>query len=146
MTFLHHFSPLGSPTHKQLVFSLFIADNSDQATLFVYVSPNQWLKTGIEYDAGALWNGAVVCNPYSDWSLSRRREDDSARFKVQVAPNELKVFLGDDMIREVKWFGPPEVHAQRNQKIFVGIMACSPKEGGADVSWANFEMIEGLPK
>lgn len=87
-----------------------------------------------------------MCNPYSDWSLSRRREDDSARFKVQVAPNELKVFLGDDMIREVKWFGPPEVHAQRNQKIFVGIMACSPKEGGADVSWANFEMIEGLPK
>lgn len=112
----------------------------------MYVSPTQWVKTGIEYDAGALWNGAVVCNPYSDWSLARRRASDSARFRVQCAPNELKVFLGADMIREVKWFGPPEVHAQRAQKVFVGVMACSPNEGGADVSWANFEMIEGLSK
>lgn len=110
------------------------------------MSPTQWLKAGVEFDAGSLWNGAVVCNPYSDWSLARRHAADPRRFRVQYSPNLLQVFLGDDMIRQVKWFGPPEVHAQKGDKVFVGIMACSPGKGGADVSWANFTITEGVPK
>jgi regulation of enolase protein 1 (concanavalin A-like superfamily) len=40
---------------------------SDQACLFFYLSPHQWIKAGVEFDMGKLWDGAVVCNPYSDW-------------------------------------------------------------------------------
>ena len=40
---------------------------SDQACLFVYISQHVWIKAGVEFDMGNLWDGAVVCNPYSDW-------------------------------------------------------------------------------
>jgi regulation of enolase protein 1 (concanavalin A-like superfamily) len=42
-------------------------NHSDQACLFFYLAPHIWIKAGVEYDMGKLWDGAVVCNPYSDW-------------------------------------------------------------------------------
>ncbi|WOO82983.1 Regulation of enolase protein 1 [Vanrija pseudolonga] len=121
----------------------------DQAAIFLWISPTQWIKAGIEYDNGALWNGAVVCNPYSDWSISKRRLYDSPRFTIVCLPNELKVFHGDDMIREVKWFGPTSSNDAKGSeggptKAFVGVMACSPKEGGAAVSFKDFTVKEGF--
>lgn len=64
-------------------------------------------------------------------------------------PNELKVFHGDDMIREVKWFGPTSNNDAKGSeggptKAFVGVMACSPKEGGAAVSFKEFTVKEGF--
>jgi regulation of enolase protein 1 (concanavalin A-like superfamily) len=59
------------------------------------------------------------------------------------------VYLGDDMIREVKWFGPTQSNdadtgAQGQDKVFVGVMACSPKDGGADVTWRDFTLKQGV--
>jgi regulation of enolase protein 1 (concanavalin A-like superfamily) len=59
------------------------------------------------------------------------------------------VFLGDDMIREVKWFGPTkdakaDDGAEGQDKVFVGVMACSPKDGGAEVSWRDFTLKRGV--
>ncbi|KLT41912.1 hypothetical protein CC85DRAFT_302790 [Cutaneotrichosporon oleaginosum] len=121
----------------------------DQATLFLYISPTQWVKAGIEFDADALWNGAVVCNPYSDWSIAKRRPEDSARYTIAYTHNEVKVYLGNDMIREVKWFGATRSNDATfgealPGKVFVGIMACSPKDGGAEVSWKNFTFRQGV--
>lgn len=82
-------------------------------------------------------------------SIAKRREDDSARYTIACTPNELKVYLGDDMIREVKWFGPTkkndaETDAKGQDKVFVGIMACSPQDGGADVTWRDFTLKMGV--
>jgi len=38
--------------------------DSDQACLFFYVSRHCWIKFGVEYTAGQLWDAAVVSNPY----------------------------------------------------------------------------------
>lgn len=59
------------------------------------------------------------------------------------------MYLGDDMIREVKWFGPTTKtqandHAEGQDDVFVGIMACSPKDGGAEVTWKDFTLKKGV--
>ncbi|KZP32742.1 hypothetical protein FIBSPDRAFT_847997 [Athelia psychrophila] len=39
----------------------------DHATAFLRLSSHTWVKAGVEYDLGKLWNSVVVTNPYSDW-------------------------------------------------------------------------------
>ncbi len=82
-------------------------------------------------------------------SIAKRRADDSARYTIAYTRNEVKVYLGDDMIREVKWFGPTQSNdadtgAEGQDKVFVGVMACSPKDGGADVTWRDFTLKQGV--
>jgi hypothetical protein len=57
------------------------------------------------------------------------------------------------MVREVKFFGHAGTGTGSGTgagadnapgKVFVGIMGCSPKEGGAEVVWERFEMREGV--
>ncbi|KZP20615.1 hypothetical protein FIBSPDRAFT_861359 [Athelia psychrophila] len=43
------------------------ATASDHATVFLRLSSHTWVKAGVEYDVGKLWNSVVVTNPYSDW-------------------------------------------------------------------------------
>jgi hypothetical protein len=38
--------------------------DSDQACLFFHISRHCWIKFGVEYTAGQLWDAAVVSNPY----------------------------------------------------------------------------------
>lgn len=109
-----------------------------------------------------------MANPYSDWcvnntthtpylassdphlrSLHPRGRNDSNLFTIAYKPGELHVYLGDDMIREVKWFGLAKDDQAVESKpvsdeVFVGIMACSPKEGGAAVRFNGFQMREGV--
>lgn len=49
------------------------------------------------------------------------------------------MFHNQVMIREVHAFGP----GQEKAKVFVGVMACSPKGDRAEVSWRNLAWKEG---
>ncbi|RSH94292.1 Translation initiation factor 1A [Saitozyma podzolica] len=127
--------------------------SDDQATIFLYVSPTQWVKAGVEFDNGKMWDGSVVTNPYSDWAIARHTSQSSKRFTIAYNHPELKIFQGDDMVREVKFFGHAGTGTGSGTgagadnapgKVFVGIMGCSPKEGGAEVVWERFEMREGV--
>ena len=42
-------------------------DPSDQACLFLQLSPTTWVKAGLEFDNDELYAGGVVTYPYSDW-------------------------------------------------------------------------------
>jgi len=80
-------------------------------------------------------------------SLFPRSPTDSARFTIVVKKNAADVYFGDDMIREVKWFGPTR-HGNADESecpkdVFVGIMACSPLKGGANVTFREFTEKEG---
>ncbi|GMK58615.1 hypothetical protein CspeluHIS016_0600570 [Cutaneotrichosporon spelunceum] len=135
------------PVGEGLEVSVELSISTRRRTLFLYVSPTRWVKAGIEFDDGALWNGAVVTNPYSDWSKSRRGPADSARYTISYGGNVVQIYLGDEMIRQVMWFGPTrdgdaDVDAEVD-RVFVGVMACSPQEGGAEVSWRNFTLKTG---
>lgn len=57
------------------------------------------------------------------------------------------MYLGEDMIREVKWFGPTaddDAGSAAKDKVFVGIMACCPNAGGATVEWSDFTIRDGV--
>ena len=107
-------------------------DTSDQATLFLELGENTWLKTGLEYD-GQLLSGAVVTFPYSDWSV-HPHPGGFQKYTVNLKNRELRVYEGDVMIREVNVFGDDQKKAR------VGIMGCSPLGKGAAGTYRNFTL------
>lgn len=78
----------------------------------------------------------------------KRGPAEHNRFTIAYTPGLVKVYLGPDMIRQVKWFGPTvDNDASRDHtagEVFVGIMTCSPKEGGARMSFREFTMRDGV--
>ncbi|WVW81872.1 hypothetical protein I302_103870 [Kwoniella bestiolae CBS 10118] len=111
---------------------------SDQAALFLKLDDITWIKAGLEFDNGKIWAGVVITSPYSDWSLQSPPPDQS-RFTFALKGQKLKVYLNDEMIREVNVFGDGKA-----QKGFVGVMGCSPKGGGAEVTFRDFTVREGV--
>ncbi|KZP20622.1 hypothetical protein FIBSPDRAFT_861366 [Athelia psychrophila] len=112
----------------------------DQATVFLRLSSHAWVKTGVEYDVGKLWNSVVITNPYSDWSLQPWTQSSSTRFTISLKDRILRVYLGDTMIREVHAFG----QGDETEEAFVGVMACSPLGGGVKATFEGFQMREGV--
>lgn len=68
-------------------------------------------------------------------------ESNSAHFTLAYTPETqtLRVFHNQVMIREVHAFSP----GQEQAKVFVGVMACSPKGDRAEVSWRNLAWKQG---
>ncbi|WWC99180.1 hypothetical protein V866_006075 [Kwoniella sp. B9012] len=111
---------------------------SDQAAVLLRLGPTTWVKAGLEFENGKLWAGVVATAPYSDWSLLPPPSKTS-RFTLSLKGQKLKVYLNDEMIREVNVFGDGEA-----TKGFVGVMGCSPKGGGAEVVFREFMVKEGV--
>ncbi|OCF36343.1 hypothetical protein I316_02218 [Kwoniella heveanensis BCC8398] len=133
----------------QYLPSLELSSSDDQAALFLRLDDKEqtWVKTGLEFENDKLWAGVVVSSPYSDWSLLPPPVNAKPRrFTISLAGMHLRVFLNDDMIRQVNAFGPSDEHVDatsgnsKQNKAFVGVMACSPKTGGAEVSFNNFQL------
>ncbi|KZP14225.1 hypothetical protein FIBSPDRAFT_796849 [Athelia psychrophila] len=120
------------------------ATASDHATVFLRLSSHTWVKAGIEYDLGELWNSVVVTNPYSDWYVPLFyppwTPSSSTRFTISLKDRTLRVYLGDTMIREVHAFGQED----ENEEAFVGVMACSPLGEGVKATFEGFQMREGV--
>ncbi|WVR03534.1 hypothetical protein IAU60_000526 [Kwoniella sp. DSM 27419] len=110
----------------------------DQAALFLKLddADQTWIKTGIEFENDKEWAGVVVSNPMSDWSLLP--PPPNPRFEISLQGQHLRVFLNGDMIRQVKAFGDGKA-----TKAFIGVMGCSPKGGGAMVTFRNFTLKSG---
>ncbi|KZP32751.1 hypothetical protein FIBSPDRAFT_811551 [Athelia psychrophila] len=125
------------------------ATASDHATVFLRLSSHTWVKAGVEYDLGELWNSVVVTNPYSDWygpifhpvlpcSQFLPYEINPLLISDTIQDRTLRVYLGDTMIREVHAFGQED----ENEEAFVGVMACSPLGGGVKATFEGFQMRE----
>lgn len=131
---------------------------------------------------GKLWDGAVVCNPYSDWYVLRldqpvivnpRRADNvptraitpstpDSVFTISYHPakRHLRIFLNDEMIREVNSFAhiPGYTPSQKEDlsdfdrskeggggdKVFIGVMAASPLGGGCEAVFQDLEYRQGV--
>jgi regulation of enolase protein 1 (concanavalin A-like superfamily) len=63
----------------------------------------------------------------------------SKRFTFALRQQHLRVYLGDEMIREVNTFGRED-----GEEAFVGVMGCSPKGGGVEARFTGFDMRQGV--
>ena len=54
----------------EVEFTASFSSQFDQAGIFVRVTPERWVKTGVEFADQRLHIGAVVTDGLSDWSLS----------------------------------------------------------------------------
>ena len=62
--------PFAVGTAMEVSFVCVLTEQFDQAGLMVWADVERWVKAGVEYADGAPQLGAVVTNPYSDWSVS----------------------------------------------------------------------------
>ncbi|WVF65974.1 hypothetical protein IAT40_000712 [Kwoniella sp. CBS 6097] len=134
--------------HSGLVYGFehtFEADKGFEISVELDVKPKvqTWVKTGLEFEDDKLWAGVVVSSPFSDWSLLPPPPSGPNRFTISLVGRHLRVFLNGDMIRQVNAFGPnDDIKDSRYKKAFVGVMACSPKTGGAEVHFSHFDLEE----
>lgn len=114
-------------------------DISDQACLFLQIAPHVWVKAGLELDGEDLVSGAVVTNPYSDWSI-KLHSGGFKKITIQLKDRTLKVFEDEEkkMIRQSIVFG------EGKGKATVGIMGASPRGQGARCIYRNFTLKTGL--
>ncbi|ORY27646.1 hypothetical protein BCR39DRAFT_537598 [Naematelia encephala] len=110
----------------------------DQATIMLRAG-DTWVKAGLEYDNDKLYAGCVIANYYSDWSIQPAEHTISKRFTIALKDRMLKVYLGDEMIREVVAFGDG-----KSEEVWVGVMGCSPKGTGTEVRFKDFTIKEGV--
>ncbi len=72
-------------------------------------------------------------------SLQPNLPTSSDRFTFSLSNRHLRVYLGDEMVREVNAFGSGE-----ETSAFVGVMGCSPKGGGVEARFKRFKMRDGV--
>jgi regulation of enolase protein 1 (concanavalin A-like superfamily) len=63
-------APLPQGTAVEVAFELDLAEQFDQAGVFVRVDAETWIKAGVERSDGEDGLGAVVTRGVSDWSLA----------------------------------------------------------------------------
>jgi len=63
-------APFPPGSAVEVEFTAAFTHQFDQAGVFVRVSPEHWVKAGVEFADGALQLGAVVTDGRSDWSLA----------------------------------------------------------------------------
>lgn len=121
--------PFAEGAAMEVEFTAAFSEQFDQAGLFVRVSPEHWIKAGVEYADGRAQLGAVVTHPHSDWSLApvpewtgRRvlvrvsRSGDALTIRARVDGEELR------LVRVVPF--PPETPAE------AGPFVCAPTRSG----------------
>ena len=63
-------APFAEGSAVEVEFTAAFSAQFDQAGVFIRVSPEHWVKAGVEYADGTAQVGAVVTDGRSDWSLA----------------------------------------------------------------------------
>ncbi|KAJ0123650.1 hypothetical protein J7T55_012116 [Diaporthe amygdali] len=121
------------------------SQNKDQTTF--ESSPQQWIKTGIEYENNAFFASVVAANPYADWSLAPIGVS-KATFDMEKKHGALWIFVttpGGQRIplRELTWV----FEEDDDREVWIGVAACMPKGdasgngGKLSVHFEDFKVV-----
>jgi regulation of enolase protein 1 (concanavalin A-like superfamily) len=121
----------------------------DQAGLLVWLSPECWLKTAVEFEPDQPSRlGAVVTNlGWSDWSTQDLVSDyGAAWFRIVRTRSDYTVYAatGDperDLPKTWAQIRIAHLHEAAGP-IYAGLYACSPQEAGLEATFAWLE-VEG---
>lgn len=117
----------------------------DQAGLLVWLSPECWLKTAVEFEPGQLSRlGAVVTNHgWSDWSTQDLAPDYGvAWFRIVRTRSDYEVYAASG---DPEWDLPAawtQIRIAHLDEPAGPIYACSPKDSGFEATFAWLD-IEG---
>jgi uncharacterized protein len=112
----------------------------DQAGLMLMVDFENWLKCGIEFTDGAMHFSTVVTrNGYSDWS--QLRIEDVARHRLHIRLTR----HGEALRIQYKtpgenWHMARLAMLDMPQRVWIGMMCCSPGRAGLNVMFENFSV------
>jgi uncharacterized protein len=116
----------------EVEFTASFSHQFDQAGIFVRVSPQRWVKTGVEFADERPHVGAVVTNERSDWSLSPVPDWLGKRVLIRVS------WVGDALTIRAK----PERGSFQLVRVlpfepglvtFAGPYTCAPTRAGLTV-------------
>lgn len=116
------------------------AQQYDQAGLMVRVSPDEWLKTSVEYEPeGPARLGAVVTRAgYSDWSTQDFPRD--CREIELCVTRERDTFIVHWRLPGGAWSQLRVAHLDAPEVVHAGLYACSPKDAGFAAEFLNLRI------
>ena len=133
--------PFSQNCAMEVEFTAGFTEQFDQAGIFVYASPEKWVKTGLELSDGVLCAGAVVTDVFSDWSLSPvpKWRDQVVTLRVSREGNALTIRArpagGPLQLLRVIPMGP-EVELE------AGPFVCAPSRAGLKVRFHSWRLGE----
>lgn len=78
-------APFPRDSAMEVEFTAALSQQFDQAGIFVRVSPEHWIKAGVEFADGAAQLGAVVTDRFSDWSLAPVPDWNGGRVRIRIS-------------------------------------------------------------
>lgn len=125
----------------EVEFTAGFSEQFDQAGLFIHVSPERWIKAGVEYSDGRPQVGAVVTDQYSDWSLAPVPDWTDRRILIRVSRSgnalTIRARVDDEpfqLVRVVPF--NPDLEAE------AGPFLCSPTRAGLRVPFHAWRLTD----
>ncbi|WOH17803.1 DUF1349 domain-containing protein [Paenarthrobacter sp. GOM3] len=78
-------APFPQDSAMEVEFTAALSQQFDQAGIFVRVSPEHWIKAGVEFADGAAQLGAVVTDRFSDWSLAPVPDWNGGHVRIRIS-------------------------------------------------------------
>jgi uncharacterized protein len=138
-------TPFPTEGTLEVTFTADLAQQFDQAGLFLRISDEHWIKAGVEFADGQPQVGAVVTRGSSDWSVAPVPEWQDRRVTIRASWADDAITLRarrDDepwrLVRVVPFAVPTAL---------AGPMLGAPSRAGLTVrfhSWTLLEKDEGL--
>ena len=134
-------APFPPDSAMEVEFTASFSSQFDQAGIFVSVSPERWVKTGVEFADQRLHIGAVVTDGRSDWSLSPVPDWMRKRVLLRVS------WIGDALTVRAK----PErggfqlvrvLPFEPSLNVFAGPYVCAPTRAGLTVRFHAWRTTE----
>lgn len=134
-------APFPTDSAMEVEFTAAFSAQFDQAGIFVRVSPERWVKAGVEFTDGSPFLGAVVTDQRSDWSLAPVPDWAGRRVLVRVSRSgdalTIRARAQDDPLQLVRVVPfEPELVAS------AGPFLCAPTRAGLTVSFHAWRRTE----
>ena len=127
---------LGEAFGLEVSFVLDLAEQFDQAGLFLRVDDETWIKAGVELSDGLPWVGAVVTHGVSDWSVAPVPEWQGRVVTVRASRSgdavTIRARADDEEFRLVRvaWLDPAA-------RVEGGLLVAAPTRSGLTVTFTG---------
>ncbi|PYF97268.1 hypothetical protein SAMN05216184_11652 [Georgenia satyanarayanai] len=133
--------PLPASGALEVDLVLDFAEQFDQAGLFLRVSPEEWVKAGVEVSDGVAQLGAVVTHGTSDWSVAPVPEWVGRRVTVRASRSgdavTVRARVDGEAFRLVR-----VAHLDPGAVVTAGLFCAAPTRTGLTVRFTGYRRTD----